>query len=227
MTRTGLSPRLAVNEAEPFVAIHPGDAAELADGSLARVESRWGVLVARVRLSDTQRQGEIFASIHWTELAAPQGRVGPVASPSRDPVSGQPELKHTPVRVAPFAAAWHGFALSQGDITPDGASWWARSIGPGFVRTEMAGEAAPADWDLWARRVLGAAERTGEWISYRDQRALRFRFAELRNGRLASCLFVAPSPELLPARDWLGEMFALPSLSPQDRMGVLAGREAA
>jgi assimilatory nitrate reductase catalytic subunit len=227
MTRTGLSPRLAVNEAEPFVAIHPDDAGDLANGSLARIESRWGALVARVRFSDAQRKGEIFAPIHWTELAAPQGRVGAVASPARDPVSGQPELKHTPVRIEQFTAAWYGFALSQSDITPDGAAWWARSIGPGFVRYELAGEAAPADWDLWARRVLGAAERTGEWISYRDQRALRFRFAELRNGRLASCLFVAPRPELLPTRDWLGEMFARPTLSPEDRMGVLAGREAA
>jgi assimilatory nitrate reductase catalytic subunit len=122
---------------------------------------------------------------------------------------------------------WHGFSLSQIDVTPDGAAYWARSVGPGYVRTEMAGEATPPDWDLWARRLLGASDRTGEWIAYRDGRAGRYRFAELRGGRLSACLFVAPKPEQLPARDWLAEMFTRATLSPQDRMGVLAGRVAA
>jgi assimilatory nitrate reductase catalytic subunit len=229
MSRSGLSPRLSLTDAEPIVEIHPddADAAELADGALARVESRWGATVARVRVSDRQRRGEIFAPIHWTDGFASGGRVGLAVNPARDPVSGQPELKHTPVRVRPYLAAWHGFALSLAEVTPDGAAYWARSIGSGYVRTEMAGEAPPADWDLWARRLLGASDRSGEWIAYRDGRAGQFRFAELRGSRLSACLFVAPKPEQLPARDWLAEMFTRATLSAQDRMGVLAGRVAA
>jgi len=229
MTRTGMSPRLSSGEAEPYLEIHPEDASEceLIEGGLARIESRWGATVARVRMAAGQRRGEIFAPIHWTETASSSGHVGLAVNPARDPVSGQPELKHTPVRVEPYAPKWHGFALSQSDLVPDGASYWARALGAGFVRYELAGDAAPADWDVWARRFLGAADRAGEWISYRDTRALQYRFAELRAGRLTACLFIAPRPELLPPRDWLGQLFGRTSLSPQDRMGVLAGREAA
>ena len=229
MSRSGLSPRLSVSDAEPTVELHPHDAAtsELVDGALAHIESRWGATVARVRVSDRQRRGEIFAPIHWTDEFASGGRVGFAVNPARDPVSGQPELKHTPVRLRRYAATWHGFSLSVAEVTPDGAGYWARSVGPGYIRTEMAGETAPPDWDLWARRLLGASDRTGEWIAYRDGRAGQYRFAELRSGRLSACLFVAPKPEQLPARDWLADMFARATLSPQDRIGVLAGRLAA
>ncbi len=37
----------------------------------------------------------------WT--MASHGRIGEAVNPALDPVSGQPEFKHTPVRLAPFA----------------------------------------------------------------------------------------------------------------------------
>ena len=40
---------------------------------------------------------------------AADARVGPLVNPVVDPISGEPEFKHTPARVAPFVVAWQGF----------------------------------------------------------------------------------------------------------------------
>ena len=55
MTRTGKSPRLSAHAPEPLLEIHPVDAraADLRDGALAQVESRWGRAVQPASRSTT------------------------------------------------------------------------------------------------------------------------------------------------------------------------------
>ena len=43
----------------------------------------------------TQRHGEVFAPMHWTDQFASMGPIGRVVGAKVDPVSGQPELKAT------------------------------------------------------------------------------------------------------------------------------------
>ena len=87
MTRTGLSPRLSVHVAEPFVEIHPRDAAELgfAQGTLARVSTRYGSAILRVMLSEGQQRGSVFVPIHWSAQNSSAGRVGALVQPATDP----------------------------------------------------------------------------------------------------------------------------------------------
>src|SRR5690606_38443602 len=68
MTRTGLAPDFCRHAPEPFVEIHPEDAEAvgLADGALARVQTRHGEAVAISKLTDRQRRGAIFMPMHWT-----------------------------------------------------------------------------------------------------------------------------------------------------------------
>ena len=75
MTRSGLSPRLASHIREPFVEVHPDDAATLGltDGGFARLRSPYGACVLKVALSEGQRPGSLFvpkpprprASVNW------------------------------------------------------------------------------------------------------------------------------------------------------------------
>ncbi len=51
--------------------------------------------------------------MHWNSLFSSDARVGALVNPVVDPVSGEPEFKHTPARVVPFVVAWQGFALSR------------------------------------------------------------------------------------------------------------------
>ena len=59
---------------------------------------------ARVRTSGEIKRGTLFAPIHWSSLHASEARVGALVSSAVDPLSGEPEFKHTPARVEPFAS---------------------------------------------------------------------------------------------------------------------------
>ena len=221
MTRTGRSARLSAHTFEPYVEIHPEDARRcgvLADG-LARIESAQGAMVARVRLSDEQRRGCVFAPMHWSDAFAARGRVNALVAAHVDPISGQPESKHTPVRVEPFVTAWRGFALSRERIAAAGADYWVAGRGRDHWRLEFAGTEAPTDWEAWARALVGA---DGEWSAYSDRSAGVYRFARVVEDRLTACVFVARETPL-PAREWLGGLFAAPRLSATDRLSLLAG----
>src|SRR5262249_28342864 len=128
MTRTGRLPRLMAHEREPVLDVHPADAARfgLADGSLARVESPHGATVLPVRLSGDLRKGEAFAPMHWNDGFTSAGPIDALVGAATDPVSGQPELKATPVRVAPVAAQWHALLLRGSEQVPRGPYYWAR-----------------------------------------------------------------------------------------------------
>ena len=122
MTRTGTSPRLCAHSPQPFIEIHPADAeaAGLVDGGFATVTTQYGSAILKVSCHAGQRRGSIFAPIHWSDATAAHARVGDLAAAARDPVSGQPELKATPARVAPVKFAYRGFALTRRSIVAAG-----------------------------------------------------------------------------------------------------------
>ncbi|TJY58177.1 nitrate reductase [Sinimarinibacterium sp. CAU 1509] len=223
MTRTGLAPRLASHTHEPYVDIHPLDAAEalLKVDELARVTTRWGSLVARVRCSGEVQQGTIFVPIHWNEQFASNARVGALVNPVVDPVSGEPEFKHTPVRVEPFRVDWHGFVLSRGRLPMEGVTWWTRAAGAQFARYEVAGRQKVDNWPALARSALGVPDGA-DWIEYIDTASGVYRAAYVIEDRVEACLFVSSRPDL-PSRAWLSSLFQKPKIDNLDRLGLLVG----
>ena len=225
MTRTGKSPRLAGHATEPFVDLHPHDAllAGVREGELARVSSRWGAMVARVAHGGGIARGSVFVPIHWNGQTASDARVGALVNPEVDPVSGEPEFKHTPVRVEPFGVAWYGFILSRTELNLERVAHWTRVRGSGFLRYELGGR-EPMSPGM-ARTLLEAGE-DDDWIEYEDKSEGMLRAALVVDGRLEACLFVSRRPDL-PTRAWLGELFAQPELSQRERATLLAGRAPA
>ncbi|MBA4284584.1 MAG: nitrate reductase [Xanthomonadaceae bacterium] len=236
MTRTGLAPRLATHVAEPFVDLHPQDAllSGVREHALARVSSVHGSCVVRVRLSGEMPRNSVFVPIHWSGQFASDARVGKLVNPVVDPVSGEPEFKHTPVRVEPFSVAWHGFALSRDDhgaaagASPltAAAAWWTRITGDGYTRSELAGRRPDGDWSARARAMLGVVDPDADWLEYEDPTAGVFRAVHLVDGRIHACLFISPRPDL-PSRAWLSSLFGKPQLDPGDRIGLLIGEPLA
>ncbi|WP_372523769.1 molybdopterin-dependent oxidoreductase [Sulfuricaulis sp.] len=224
MTRTGRAARLSAHTIEPCMEIHPQDAASfgVADGALARVASKWGQSNARVRVTDSQRRGSVFVPMHWNDQFGNCGCIDAVVNPATDPISGEPEFKHTPVRVEPLQSKWYGFLLSRRQLIPGAATYWAAARGPGLWRYELAGDELPQDWASAARAVLCAHDEKIEWIEYFDKAARRYRAARLTKGKLESCIFIGPNPEL-PPRDWLAGLFALEALDAPTRAGLLTG----
>ncbi len=228
MTRTGRSARLSAHVDEPFAAVHPQEAQVfgLGDGALARLETEWGHMLARVRVDEGQARGSVFVPMHWNAQTAAAGRVGALVNPVVDPVSGEPEFKHTPLRMREFATCWHGFLLARTRPVLGEESdldYWVLVRGEHFWRAELAAGEAVGDWAKRARRLLGATSPDADWLEFRDERAGAYRGALLVDDRLEACLFVAPEPPRLPARHWLGGLFAQDELSDADRMALLAG----
>jgi assimilatory nitrate reductase catalytic subunit len=224
MTRTARSPRLNGHIGEPFVDMHPHDALRcgVRDGELARVSSRWGAMVARVRHGGGILAGSVFAPIHWNDQFASDARVGGVVNPAVDPVSGEPEFKHTPVRVEPFAVRWYGFALSRRPLPASALSYWTLIRGDRFLRYELAHRERPADGDAWARAWLGVDDPEADWLMHEDRDTGAYRAVHVRDGRIESCLFLAAQPHL-PSRQWLSSLFARERLDAADRAALLSG----
>ncbi|NKX44451.1 nitrate reductase [Roseicyclus persicicus] len=216
MTRTGLSAKLSAHLAEPFLDIHPADAARLglAAADLAEVTSAHGRAILRVRITDAVQPGQLFAPMHWTGETAPSGRIDALVAAATDPVSGQPESKAAVVSVRRMQAAWYGFAVSAGPIRPD-CAYWALATTRQGTRAELAGREAPADWEAEARRLfdLPGADAT----SIIDTARGTARIALEEDGRLLAALFVSPAPVAV-MRDYLA---ALPGTG---AAGVLTGR---
>jgi assimilatory nitrate reductase catalytic subunit len=223
MTRTGRTSRLAEYQPEPFVDIHPQDALLTAarDGELARVATRWGSAVVRVRSSGEVARGTVFVPMHWSDCNASQARVGALVNPIVDAISGEPEFKHTPACVEPFPVEWHGCLLtrkaraSQPDVT-----WWTQVNADGCTRYEIAGRSVPKSWSTWGRELLGAREADADYIEFEDPDTRSYRSAYMVDGRLEACVYIANRAEL-PDRALLARLFAVQEIEASHRMALL------
>src|SRR3954447_9020287 len=187
MTRTGISPRLSQHLPEPFVEIHPGDAAKagMADGDFARVRTDYGQCILKVVVSERQQRGMLFAPIHWSDATASAARVGALVAPLTDPFSGQPENKATPASITPYEYAFGGFVLSRAPLELPDRVWWARvsiSGGYGYLFADNAG---PAEWASWLRPVAGS-----DLAEYIDIGGGVYRAACFAADQIETCLFL-------------------------------------
>ena len=222
MTRTAKVPRLNAHLPEPFVQVQPSDAqgCQLAHGGLARLTSRHGSMLARIQLSEDQRPGSVFVPMHWNDAYAKAARVDALVAPITDPISGQPESKHTPVRVESYHPAWQGFVLSRTRLELPDTCYCASTRGADYWRHEIAGEVLPGDWRDWVQTALG---ESAQWIEYRDAAMGRYRAACLKDGKLEAVFFIAPDHRL-PEREWLASLFNPHQLEAADLAGLLAAR---
>jgi assimilatory nitrate reductase catalytic subunit len=165
MTRTGKSPRLAGHRPEPFLELRPDDAAArgLTDGDIAQVASAWGRATLRVRITASLRPGDAYAPMHWTARMTRAGRINAAVNPAVDPISGQPEFKHTPIEVERVSMRWHGTILARRAVMIPNVSYWTKVRGVGFYAYVLAGGESRAA----AQQALAAALRAtnpGPWL---------------------------------------------------------------
>ncbi len=229
MTRTGKSPRLASHAAEPWLAIHPADAARfgLVEDDFARISSPHGSAVMRVVYDPCQRVGDVYAPMHWNQQFASEAGIGGLIAPFVDPVSGQPELKHTPVMVVPVAMTWQARLYSRSEVNISAlgpAVQWSRSQGIGHSRWLLAGEGEALPWGDWLATQWADQGVGADRLEYRDRRLGLYRTALIAEGQLEVALFVGrQSPP--PVQDWIAALFSdVAPLDRQTRADLLAGQ---
>jgi assimilatory nitrate reductase catalytic subunit len=225
MTRTAIAAKLNQHKPEPFVEVHPLDAQHyvLLPNSLAVIESQWGSMLARVQITGSQKQGSLFVPMHWTAQYASKGRMGALVNPVVDPISKQPESKHTPVRIKAYQTAWQGFILSRRELPIVETEYWVKIKGEQFFRYELAGETLPDDWRSYVRKNLcSTACEHPQWQEYQDPAKGNYRAALIDDNRLESVVFFSAGNNL-PERNWLTGLFVKPQLETQERMALLTG----
>ncbi|MBI3699808.1 MAG: molybdopterin-dependent oxidoreductase [Afipia sp.] len=223
MTRTGLSPRLSAHLPEPYVEIHPDDAAEagVTDGGFARVATDLGQCILRVVVSDRQQRGMLFAPIHWSSENSSSARIGGLVAPFTDVFSGQPENKATPAAIEPINFLRHGFILSRAIVDLPKDVWWARFSVTGGYGYLLAASSDIAEWKMLAF----SREEAIELAEYEDVASGVYRAAGFQNGRLESCLFIEPSANAINM-DAVKSIFAADSVSDEERRTLLSGKSA-
>ncbi|MBE1706514.1 MULTISPECIES: nitrate reductase [Mesorhizobium] len=226
MTRTGKSPRLSQHIAEPFVEIHPVDAQHhgIGDADIVRVSSPRGDVLVRALITPRQRQGCVFAPMHWTDQFAAKGRLDALTAPLIDPVSGQPALKHVAARIEKFAAKAFGFAVMRRRPEAIAADYWAVARCKGGWRVELAFADDDADWTAFAGSLFEAP--SAEMLAYHDRDAGQHRIAAFDGERLIGALFVAPGPVAV-SRGWATEQLEEAHASQRGRFRIVAGRAGA
>ncbi|MDP2409712.1 MAG: molybdopterin-dependent oxidoreductase [Pseudolabrys sp.] len=224
MTRTGLSPRLGAHLPEPFVEVHAADAAAmgLVDGGFARLASPYGACVLKVKISEGQQRGALFAPIHWSHETASSARIGDLVGPANDPYSGQPESKATPVVIVPVDFACRGFALSRAPLALPEGTWWARvavAQGEGLL---LASNDTPDVWHARAQTMFGTGAELAEYV---DAPRRSYRVAAFVDGRLVGCLFIGAAGAV-PSWDAVKALFEAENLGEAQRRSVLSGKSA-
>jgi assimilatory nitrate reductase catalytic subunit len=227
MTRTGLVPALMTHAAEPMLAINPADAAArgIRQNELVRLATEYGETLLRAELRHSQRRGEIFAPMHWTDRFASAGPIGRVVGAKVDPVSGQPELKATPAEVTPAAVHFHGLLLRRVDgPLAEGCHWVRVPVPEGQVYRLAGLQALPAGdaLDRFAAGLL-MLPPDAEWLEAADPKRGVLRIAGVLDGALEACLFLARDAGSLPSEAAVSAMLGAP-VPDSARATILAGR---
>lgn len=221
MTRTGRAPKLWQHRAEPIVEMAPADAKAkgYCEGRLMRVSHPQGDIVARLRLEDGQRCGEVFVPMHWTEQYSGNPRVNKLIEAVTDPASGQPEFKHGRVRIKPLATdSQYIYILSAQALENSrlaAFSYWSHSLLEGGHRYAIAIEGEPLDWHAWL------ADQFGQVAAIRANGCHgKARAAWINAGQLTAFVCVSTDTSA-PELSWLGELLCRP-LAEGERQQLLA-----
>jgi assimilatory nitrate reductase catalytic subunit len=221
MTRTGKAIKLARHVSEPSLAVNPGDARTLGliEGGYVRIDSAHGAASLRVALDDGLPPGHVFAPFHWNNRNSALARVDAIVQSNVDPVSGQPELKATPVSLSPLLMQAQGFLVSRERIEcPDWLQHTRFTIPGGEALVFASTRSARSIYALLSN-LLGEIPQKAEMS---DPEGQDYRMIGFDASRLQSALFVQRKRDTI-ALEWLIESLGKDELTLPERHAVLAG----
>lgn len=225
MSRTGTAAKLLAHQDEPTVDIHPLDATPLGvtDGDLVRLSNKveYSRYYGRARLTTDVRRSEIFVPMHWNGRFAASSRADALVNAITDPLCGQPEFKHTPVKLEPFNTAWEGFLLGLEDNAPDSPYWVKIPLTEGY-KFRLATHENNTDWRNWVRTRYPEVE---QWSEMLDSSGQHYRAAGFIGDRFVLSLQVATNRQSLHENHWLESQLGQMCDS-SGRFAVLAGVSA-
>ncbi|MDZ7923135.1 MAG: molybdopterin-dependent oxidoreductase [Marinagarivorans sp.] len=221
MSRTGTAPHLLGHAAEPYIDIHPEDAARIGvkDNHLAELSNRGARFIGRVNITNAQRQGEVFVPMHWNDKYAASARADALVNPFTDPICGQPEFKHSPVAIKAHNTQWTGFLVTTQDVVPP-CDYWAKITAKHGYKFRLAGSDA-ANFDDWLQQLFPAIT---DWQTLKDSQQQHYRAAGFIDDTLV-VVFNSEQGNNMPNEGrWLETLLGqIPNA--MNRFAILAGNE--
>ncbi|HEY9298980.1 MAG TPA: molybdopterin dinucleotide binding domain-containing protein, partial [Phormidium sp.] len=105
-TRTGRIDKITQMHPNPFIEIHPRDAAKLGiqEAELVEVRSRRGVARFPAKVTQAISPGTVFVPMHWGALWAKDAEANVLTHSEACPISLEPELKACAVQLVKVTA---------------------------------------------------------------------------------------------------------------------------
>ena len=223
MTRTGKSPTLMNHRSEPWLAIHPDDAKIKGwqEESLVQIENPLGHVALKLVFDKGQRRGDVFAPIHWSQQFASSASIGQLIASHRDPLSGQPELKFSPVKIQPIQLIWKGVLFNRQDMSlSQKGLYWSKARRKACSVTYVYSTFAVDDWIEWLSTIFSEKR---QWIHYHDRAVGDFRSLSIKDNRLESVFFSSLSG-FIPSPDIIEKTFLRDKVDSHDYVNVLSGQ---
>jgi assimilatory nitrate reductase catalytic subunit len=166
MSRTGTAAQLFGHVSEAVLSLHPDELRQhhLQPGDLVSLKSRRGALIVPVSSDDNVRPGQAFLPMHWGDRFL-KGGVNSLTLPAFDPLSKQPELKHSGVRLELVNLPWKLFALIEGDVQRHFETLRPLCEAFSYVSLSLTGRERPA---LLIRAASATAPQP-QWLRELDQ----------------------------------------------------------
>lgn len=230
MSRTGTAAQLFGHVSEALLSLHPDELRRqrLREGDLVNLKSRRGSVIVAVSSDDSVRPGQAFVPMHWGDRFL-KGGINVVTQPAFDPLSKQPELKHSGVRLEPVQLPWQLFALIEGDVQAHFRALRPLCEAFAYVSLSLTGRERPA---LVIRAAHQEAPQpallklidqhlgleTGPVLAYDDPRRAIGKRVRIEQGRITA---IRLAGETL-AQHWLHELWHEGRADEQLRRWLLA-----
>ena len=230
MSRTGTAAQLFGHVNEAVLSLHPDELLRhrLQAGDLVNLKSRRGSVIVAVDSDDSVRPGQAFLPMHWGDRFL-KGGVNTLTQPAFDPLSKQPELKHSGVRLEPVNLPWQLFALIEGDVQQHLEALRPLCEAFSYVSLSLTGRERPA---LLIRAASAVAPEPqllqaideqlglidGPVLAYDDPRRSIGKRVRIENGRITA---IRLAGETL-ARHWLQNLWLEGRADEQLRRWLLA-----
>ncbi|MFW7381539.1 MAG: molybdopterin oxidoreductase family protein [Oligoflexus sp.] len=230
MTRTSRIKQLNQDEPYPSCLIHPKDLENymLRHGLpnkplFVYLHSPKGKLIVRLCGDSSIQRGSLFLPFHWGREFGENLSVNSLSTDVVDPISGQPELKWTPVRLSPCDMAYHGMMLSKQHYRHLAVSWWCRSPGGAFQSYCFADEHKIDNYWQWLAGFLNERVIASEWAYVMDSNRQNFRTYRMQNGEINCIIWLAAVQDQLDISGWNRAAIQQKPVSREFRQALLSG----
>jgi len=230
MSRTGTAAQLFGHVSEALLSLHPDELQRqhLNAGDLVNLKSRRGSVIVALASDDSVRPGQAFLPMHWGDRFL-KGGVNVLTQPAFDPLSKQPELKHSGVRIEAVELPWQFFALVEGNVQQHFEALRPLCEDFAYVSLSLAGRERPALLIRAACAQPPAPQRLqeidlhlgldhGPVLAYDDSRRAIGKRVRIEQGRITA---IRLAGETL-ARHWLQNLWLEGRVDAQLRPWLLA-----